>query len=83
MALILYVKTGCPYSARVREAAKDMRVALEERNISHNEQFEKELMEKGGRHETPFLVDEEKGINLYESEVIVRYLGETYSQSKK
>lgn len=77
--LIMYVKTGCPYSARVREAAAGMDIALAERNITQSEAYERELVEKGGKHETPFLVDGEKGVALYDSEAIVRYLRETYS----
>ncbi len=81
--LILYVKTGCPYSARVREAAGEMRIGLEERNITQSEAYERELMEQGGKHETPYLLDEERGVALYDSEEIVRYLRETYSNHRK
>ena len=80
MVLLMYVKTGCPYSARVREAASEMGLALEERNITESEAYEKELLEKGGKHETPYLVDEETRTALYDSEAIVRYLRETYSK---
>ena len=79
--LIMYVKTGCPYSARVREAVKEMGLALEERNITEKEEYEKELLEKGGKHETPYLVDEEKGKAMYDSEAIVKYLRETYGNA--
>ena len=81
--LILYVKTGCPYSARVRDAARTMGVMLEERNILQSEAAEKELLHKGGERKTPYLLDEEKGIGMYESEDIVRYLRETYSNKAK
>lgn len=81
--LMLYVKTGCPYSARVRDALRDMHITLEERNITGSEEYEKQLLEKGGKHETPYLYDEEKGIGVYESEEIVRYLRETYGKKKE
>ena len=81
--LIMYVKTGCPYSARVREAAVGMGVPLEERNITQSDIYERELMEKGGKHETPYLLDEGKSVGMYDSEHIVRYLRETYKDQGK
>ena len=81
--LILYVKTGCPYSARVRDALRDMHLMLKELNITESEEYEKQLLEKGGKRETPYLFDEEKGIGIYESEDIVRYLRETYGKKEE
>lgn len=78
--LLLYVKTDCPYSARVRDAVCTMGITLEERNITGNDGYERELLEKGGTHATPYLFDEKKGIGMYESETIVRYLRETYAR---
>ena len=50
-------------------------VDLEERNIAKIEYLD-ELMEKGGKRQVPFLIDEEKGISMYESDDIIKYLEE-------
>ena len=39
-----------------------------------------ELMEKGGKRQVPFLVDEENGVSMYESDDICRYLEEKPSR---
>ena len=76
---ILYIKTDCPYSAQVREEAKRMNVELQECNIADPEHH-KVLMARGGKEQTPFLLDEKTGAGLYESDRIVSYLEETYAK---
>ena len=73
--MILYIKTFCPYCDRVRASAMKLGVDLEERNIAKIEYLD-ELMEKGGKRQVPFLIDEEKGISMYESDDIIKYLEE-------
>ena len=73
--MILYVKTRCPYCEKVLARAKELGIALEERNIAQMEYLD-ELMEKGGKHQVPFLVDEENSVSMYESDDIVHYLEE-------
>lgn len=76
--LILYTKTYCPYSDRVRDFISKMGIVVEERRIDKDRTYYDELIAKGGREETPFLVDTEHNIAMYESEDIVRYLNDTY-----
>ncbi|MBI2108670.1 MAG: glutathione S-transferase N-terminal domain-containing protein [Parcubacteria group bacterium] len=71
--LILYVKTGCPFCAKVLRAAAEIGITLDERNIADEKNLA-DLMEKGGKRQVPFLVDEEKGVSMYESDDIVKYL---------
>jgi glutathione S-transferase len=38
------------------------------------------MMKLGGQAQVPFLVDQEKGVMMYESGDIVKYLDETYGK---
>lgn len=75
--LILYTQPGCPFSAKVLLEAAVMGIDLEERNIK-NPSFEEELIARGGKVQTPFLVDEEHGRSMYESDAIMEYLHERF-----
>ena len=82
--LTLYVKTNCPYSAAAIHGLEDLGLKYTEKNIS-DPVAEAELIEKGGEHKVPFLVDDATGICLYESDAIVRYAESEYGKkdSKK
>ncbi len=71
--MILYVKTHCPYCEKVLARAKELGITLQEKNIAQMEYLD-ELMQKGGKRQVPFLVDDEGGVSLYESDDIIRYL---------
>ncbi len=71
--LILYTKTGCPFCEKVLSAAGKLGITFHERNIADEKNL-KELMEKGGKRQVPFLIDEERGVSMYESDDIVKYL---------
>ncbi|MBI1956846.1 MAG: glutathione S-transferase N-terminal domain-containing protein [Candidatus Niyogibacteria bacterium] len=73
--LILYVKTRCPFCEKVLRRARELGIALKEHNIAEPRYLE-ELMQKGGKRQVPFLVDEERAVSMYESDDIVRYLEE-------
>ena len=74
--LILYTKTGCPYCEKVKDSFLGKMSSYEERNISLNEEWGKELIEKGGKKQVPFLVDTSANVMMYESEDILDYLNE-------
>ena len=78
--LTLYVKTGCPFCAKVKNAIAELGIEdkVEERNIA-DESVLSELIEKGGQKMVPFLVDAEKEVSMYESDDIVAYLNENYA----
>ena len=78
--MILYVKPGCPFSAKVLIEATMLGVELEERNI-RDENVAQELLEKGGMLQTPYFVDEERGVAMYESDDIIDYLHATFTES--
>ena len=70
---ILYVKTGCPYCAKVLAYAAQHGISFEERNIADAEVAD-ELIERGGKRQVPYLVDVEAAVEMYESDDIVEYL---------
>lgn len=75
--LILYTKTLCPFCKKVLDIAERLGISFNERNISDEKNLQ-ELIEKGGKRMVPFLIDEERGTSLYESDDIVSYLIKEY-----
>ena len=71
----LYVKSNCRYSAHALAAMDIYNVPFTEKNIS-DPKNEAELMDIGGKHKVPFLVDGDT--KLYESEAIAEYVAEHY-----
>ncbi len=81
--ITLYVKTGCPFSAKAMAALDAYGVEYEQRNIS-SPAFLHELMALGGKKQTPYFVDGDE--QFYESDRIVAYVEEhfgTVSQKRK
>ena len=77
--LTLYYKPTCPYCQKVFEATDELGVDFDLRDITEDESFVTELMEKGGKRQVPFLIDEEKGTSMYESDDIIAYVTEHYA----
>ena len=71
--LILYTRPGCPFSAKVLLEAAILGVHLDERSIK-NPEILNELMDRGGKEQTPFLLDEANAVSMYESDAIMEYL---------
>lgn len=61
--------------------AENLKVELELKDISEDSTAMDELLQKGGKEETPFLVDSEKNISMYESSDIVDHLREHYANT--
>ncbi len=74
----LFVKIGCPHSADVLELAAELHVALTLKNIA-DPAVEAELLKRGGKLQTPYLVDTEHNTEMYESEAIIAHLKNTYA----
>jgi len=81
--LTLYYKPSCPYCQRVLGEAENMGVQFNLKDISADQTLAEELIEKGGKRQVPYLVDEERSVSMYESGDIVKYLEEHYSGSKE
>ncbi len=75
--LTLYVKTGCPFCAKVHRAGEELQLSFDEKNIADAAVAE-ELIQRGGKRMVPYLIDSETGKEMYESDDIVSYLRETY-----
>lgn len=75
--LILYVKTGCPWCAKVLNKMEELGITAELKNIA-DEGIADELIARGGKRQVPYLVDAGTGKELYESADIISHLDETY-----
>ncbi|MDP3965785.1 MAG: glutathione S-transferase N-terminal domain-containing protein [bacterium] len=71
--LILYVKTGCPWCQKVLDFATEKGIQFELRNIA-DPAVAQELINRGGKRQVPYLVDEKNAIEMYESADIIEYL---------
>ena len=78
--LTLYIKTGCPYCAKVLAAGKELGIEFDEKNIG-NPAFAEELMQRGGKRMVPYLVDEDAKVEMYESDDIVDYLHKSFGKN--
>lgn len=76
--LILYMRPGCPYCARVFITAEELNISLDERNIN-DPAINVELLARGGKRQVPYLVDEERSIEMYESDDIIAHLHATFT----
>lgn len=72
--LTLYVKTGCPFCAKVLRKIEELDIDahINQKNIA-DEGVVDELVAHGGRRATPYLIDENDN-GMYESDAIVAYL---------
>ena len=71
--LILYVLTGCPYCVHVQRAFADIHVTYDERNVA-DVVHRQALVTHGGKSQVPYLIDEEHGVAMYESQDIIKYV---------
>lgn len=69
--LLLYVKPGCPYCAKVLRYLQEARINIETRNVFEGSNLE-DLLRIGGKNQAPCLIIDGKA--LYESEDIITFL---------
>ena len=74
----LYQFEGCPYCAKVREALSRLEVDYITRTVPRGSSKRQFLMQIGGKQQVPFLVDQDNGIEMYESDYIIAYLEQQY-----
>lgn len=72
--LTLYYKPTCPYCQFVLGEAEDMGLSFNLKDISRDPHLQRELIERGGKQQVPYLIDDETGTEMYESDDIVAYL---------
>lgn len=85
----LYLKTGCPFCAKVLTVTEKYNISFEEKNIA-NPGVKEELKEKGGKQQVPFIDDDnmtpymvDDDIEMYESDAIVEYLEKKFGSSEE
>lgn len=79
--LTLYVKNGCPYSAVALKKVDDLGLTINEKNTATDGVIE-EMIGLGGKKQTPLLHDPERGVIMYESDAIAKYLEEHYGNGE-
>ncbi|MEZ4104505.1 MAG: glutathione S-transferase N-terminal domain-containing protein [Candidatus Paceibacterota bacterium] len=77
--LTLYYKPTCAFCRRVIAVIDRLELEVDMKDITVPA-IEVELVEKGGKNQTPFLIDSEKDVLLYESDDIVAHLQKNYGQ---
>jgi len=83
MRLILYEFEGCPYCRKVREALTILDLEADIRPCPKGgHRFRDELIRRGGKAQFPYLVDPNLGIEMYESDAIVRHLFDRYGDGR-
>ena len=81
--LTLYYKPTCVYSQDVIAQAEALGLKFNLKDISGDPYMIAELYEQGGKHQTPFLIDTEQGVKMYESEDIIAHLKQHYAAKEK
>jgi glutathione S-transferase len=76
--LALYNVEASPYCRKVREALNELDLDFHCRNVAKGSPRRPELVARGGKMMVPYLIDDNTGTSLYESDEIVAYLRRTY-----
>lgn len=79
--LRLYEFEACPFCRKVREALSILDLEVEIYPCPKGGQrYRPEVARRAGKEQFPWLVDPNTGVEMYESDDIVRYLFETYGE---
>ena len=71
--LDLYILESCPYCKRVLAFLEEVEIPFNKIDIKDNSN-EETLIKLGGKRQVPFLVDNDRNIQIYESNDIIEYL---------
>ncbi|QEP43941.1 glutaredoxin [Ectothiorhodospiraceae bacterium BW-2] len=80
--LTLYQFQLCPFCIKVRRTIHRLNLKIEQRNANESEQYRQELIQGGGKWQTPCLrIEEDNGETrwLYESDAIIDYLQQQFA----
>lgn len=78
--ITLYYKPTCAFCRRVLAVIERLELEVVMNDVTADEAFAQELVEKGGKMQTPYLIDDATDTALYESDTIVAYLQKQYGQ---
>jgi len=73
----LFILESCPYCKKVMKYLEENKIDYKKIDIA-NEDSERSLVQIGGKRQVPFLVDNERNIQMYESSDIIEYLKTIY-----
>lgn len=78
--LILYQFRACPFCIKVRRSIHRLALNIDLRNANESDQYQQELLQGGGKVQTPCLrIKDKNGVNwLYESNDIISYLDQRF-----
>jgi glutathione S-transferase len=76
--LEMYGFEASPYCRKVREALNELDLPCLVHNVAKGGARRPELVARGGKMQVPYLVDPNAGVEMYESDAIVRHLHATY-----
>ncbi len=71
--LDLYILETCPYCKKVLAFLEEHEIKFNPINIK-DKAYEETLIKLGGKRQVPFLVDNDRNIQMYESNDIIEYL---------
>ncbi len=80
--LELYSFEACPYCRKVREVLSELDLDYVEHTAAEGSPSRKELKERGGKEQVPFLIDPNTQTKLYESDAIIAYLNREYGNGR-
>ncbi len=77
--LVIYEFEGCPFCRKVREALTMLDLDAEIRPCPKGGPgFRQELIQRGGKAQFPYVIDDNQGVELYESDDIIEHLYKHY-----
>lgn len=71
--LDLYILETCPYCLKVMKFLDEKNVKYNKVDIA-NKASEEALIKLGGKRQVPFLVDNDRNVQMYESNDIIEYI---------
>ena len=81
--LELYEFEACPYCRKVREVLSELDFEYICRPCGRGSKNRPLVRARGGKEQFPFLVDDNAGLALYESEAIIDHLCQTYARPRR
>ena len=81
--VIVYEFEGCPFCRKVREALTILDLDADIRPCpKRGPHYREELIKRGGKAMFPYLIDPNTGVEMYESDDIVKYLFSEYGDGR-
>lgn len=74
--LEIYLAEHCPYCVKVRNVMEELQIPYLLRPVIVRSEtpIALELKARGGKAQVPYLVDPERGVEMYESDEIIAYV---------